>query len=99
MNGWVNAELPFSGSTPLSAHCSYEGARQAQAGAGTQTMRLLEFYAKRGPATDMEAARALGWPRSTVNARRGSLCQRGIVVAKGTKTGEAGVKNTLWGLV
>ena len=46
----------------------------------------------------MEAARALGWPRSTINARRGALMNRGIVVAKGTKTGEAGVKNVIWGL-
>lgn len=96
---WVNRELPFAASEhQTAAHCSHAGAKAAAPKAGTQTLQLLELYARRGPSTDMEAAVALNWQRSTVNARRGALCARGVVVAKGTKPGIAGVKNTVWGL-
>ena len=56
-------------------------------------------YAKRGPSTDWDVHKLTGWERTTVNARRGPLCRRGIVVAVDkVKNEETGIVNTRWGL-
>lgn len=96
---WTDTDLPFADSpSPIAGQCSYQGAQAAVGRAETQTLRLLELYAKRGPTTDADAALALGIERSTINARRGALCRRGIVTAKGAVIGRCGVRNTTWGL-
>lgn len=97
---WLTSKLPWADSpSPMAAQCSYNGVVAAQERAGTQVERLLELYAKRGPTSDWEAHKALGWERTTVNARRRPLCQRGIVVAVDTvKNADTGISNTRWGL-
>lgn len=97
---WTETDLPFADSpSPLAGQASYSGAQAAAGRSETQTMRLLELYAKRGPTTDWEAAKVLSVERSTVNARRAPLCRRGIVVAVDTvKNEDTGVMNTRWGL-
>lgn len=96
---WLAQELPWQGSTPLSAHTSREGAQKAQKRAASQTVRLLELYAQYGPLTDAEAARHLGVERTSVNARRVPLVTRGVVVAVDTvPSTRGGGRNTRWGL-
>lgn len=96
--GYVNGALPFSGSTPLAAHCSWLGAEDAKARSGKQTAALLGLYEQHGPLTDAEAARRLGVERTTVNARRNELVRRGLVVAVDTVKAATGIRNTRWGL-
>lgn len=97
--GWTEQELPWAGSSPLAAHCSRQGANHASTHAQTQTLAYLELLAKRGPTTDAEAASLLGLQRSSINARRGALTRRGIVVAVDTVVNDqTGVRNTRWGL-
>jgi hypothetical protein len=97
---WIEPSLPFAdSSSPIAQSASRAGAVDAQHRAATQTLRYLELLAKRGPTTDQDAADLLGWMRSTVNARRGALKVRGIVVAVDTVTNaHTGVRNTRWGL-
>lgn len=97
---WVTPLLPFASSpSPLAAHTSYLGAVDAQDRAATQTLRYLELLAKRGPISDWDAAKFLGLERSTVNARRAPLRDRGIVVAVDKVLNEeTGSSNTRWGL-
>lgn len=97
---WVSGELPFAESaSPLAQSASFAGAANAQARSSNQTLRYLELLAKRGPTSDADAAVLLGLMRSTINARRGPLCQRGIVIAVDrTQNVETGVVNTRWGL-
>lgn len=97
---WLDSRLPFADSpSPLAGQASYAGAQAATGRAENQTMRLLELYAKRGPTNDWDAAKHLGIERSTVNARRAPLCQRGIVVAVDKVPNvETGNTNTRWGL-
>ena len=83
----------------MAAHCSQQGAERATARASTQTLRYLELLAKCGPQSDAEAARLLGIERSSVNARRACLVNRGIVVAVDVvKNQETGIANCRWGL-
>ena len=97
---WTPRELPWAESpSPMAGQCSYAGAVAAENRAATQTLRLLELYAKRGPTTDAEAAKLLDVARSSVNARRRPLCDRGIVVAVAhVENPETGIVNTRWGL-
>jgi hypothetical protein len=88
--------LPFSGSTPLSRHSSYEGARTASERVGRQCLELLTAYAN-GPLTDREAAERVNLPIATICARRNELVKRGLVQAIDLIVGPFGVKNTRWG--
>lgn len=100
MMAWTDCELPFAESpSPIAAQASFAGAQDAAHRSQTQTLRLLELYAKRGPTTDWDAAKMLDIERSTVNARRVPLCRRGIVVAVDKVMNDAtGSENTRWGL-
>ena len=90
--------LPFSGSVPISRHCSYEGAQAAAEHAGRLALKLLALYASHGPLTDAEAAGLLEVGRSSINSTRGNLVRLGLVHAVGTKKNpETGVNNTTWG--
>ena len=97
---WLEPDLPYASSdSPIAGQASYAGAVDVEERAATQTLRLLELYAKRGPTTDWDAAKVLQIERSTVNARRRPLCQRGIVVAVDkVANSETGSENTRWGL-
>ena len=98
---YVEAEplrLPFSGTTPISRHCSYEGAQTAAEHAGRLALKLFALYASHGPQTDAEAAMRLGVGRSSINSTRANLVRLGLVQAVGTKKNpETGVNNTTWG--
>jgi hypothetical protein len=98
--GWIGdaPALPFSGSEPLSRHCSHAGAHAAQPRAGSQALRLLLLYREQGPHTDHEAAEALGLPLATICARRGFLVKKCFVSAVGSRPGPFQTRNTLWGL-
>lgn len=97
---WIENRLPFADSpSPMAGQASYHGAQDATARETSQTVRLLELYAKRGPTTDWDAAKWLGIERSTVNARRAPLCRRGIVVAVDrVRNVETGSDNVRWAL-
>jgi len=92
--------LPFSGVTPISRHCSAQGARSASEHIGRQCLVLLTAYRTHGALTDSELAEVTGIPRSTINARRAELMRRGLVTAIGsTRNPVTKVRNTTWGLV
>ena len=99
---YVDESLPFQGSTPLSRHCSAEGAKDAQPRACGQTRRYLLLLADREGegATDLEAARMMGVERSTINARRVPLTKgdRPWVESDGVRKGPTGVNNCVWKL-
>lgn len=90
--------LPFSGSTTISRHASYAGAKAAEPRAGSQALRLLMLYRESGPQTDHEASEALGLPLATICARRNWLYQRGFVASVSSKVGPFGVTNSIWEL-
>jgi hypothetical protein len=99
---YLDQELPISGTTPLSRHCSAQGAQDAQPRACRQTRRYLLLLDARGAegATDWEAARLLGLERTTINARRVPMTkgdQPWIGTVK-TRPGPTGVKNAVWQL-
>lgn len=95
----TDAGLPFSGTTPLSRHTSFQGAEDAQARALPQTVRYLAALRQHGGLTDAEAAKVLQLERSSINARRAPLVKAGIVVPDGTRPGPTGkVKNVVWRL-
>ena len=90
--------LPFTGAIPVSRHCSHQGAVAASERVW-QCLALLAAYAKHGPLTDAETAKALDVERSTINARRATLIKVNLVRAYGTKKNvDTGVTNVMWGL-
>lgn len=91
-------DLPFSGSEPLSKHCSWRGALAGEERVGRQCLALLQVYRDRGPLTDLEAAAVLQVERTTINARRAELRRRGWVQSHGSKVERYGLRNTRWGL-
>lgn len=99
----LQGDLLFSGSLPLSRHCSAQGAIEAQPRVCRQTRSyLLLLYARgRHGATDWESACLLGWERTTINARRNPLCKgdRPWVTTLETRPGPTGRnKNCVWTL-
>ena len=98
MSGYVDQQLPYSGITAISRHCSAEGARSALRRSAGQTARYLRLLARQGArgCTDYEAAAILGVERTSINARRSVLCQLEPpwVVPVGTRPGPTGVRNT-----
>jgi hypothetical protein len=94
-----NFDLPFSGVTPISSHRSFQGAVSASERVGRQSLQLLALYAKEGSLSDWQAKNLLGWERSTVNARRATLIQLGLVVQYGSVLNpDSGLMNVAWGL-
>jgi len=96
-------DLLFSGSLPLSRHCSAQGAIDAHPRVNRQTREYLLFLARRGShgATDWEAGVLLGWERTTVNARRNPLTRGDApwVTTMETRPGPTGrVQNAVWSL-
>lgn len=91
--------LPFSGSTPLSRHCSHQGAEDAKERALSQTIRYQALLREHGGLTDAEAAKLLDVERTSINARRAPLVKAGLVVADGTRPGPTGkILNVVWRL-
>jgi len=101
-HGSLDAEplsLPFQGSTPMSLHCSAEGAKSAAERCGRQALALLALYRARGPLTDADAADAMGIERTSINARRNALVRLGLVEAYDTiKNARSGISNVRWQL-
>lgn len=88
--------LPFSGNTPISRHCSFEGAQKALPKAGSQAMVVLVAIKDHGPLTDHELVMFTGFPLNVVNARRHELLRKGLIHAAGSIKGSSGVRNTTW---
>lgn len=65
--------LPFSGRTPLARHHSYLAAEAAHATRGAKTAAYLAWLRAHGPASDHEAADALGWPLSSICSIRNGV--------------------------
>lgn len=88
--------LPFSGSLPLTRHCSYEGAKAALPRAGSQALRVLMVIKDHGPVTDHDLVARTGLPLNVVNARRHALLEKGLIHAAGSVVGPHAVRNTTW---
>jgi hypothetical protein len=94
---YTDAHLPFSGSTVQSRHASHAGATHAKHRAEPQTIRYLRVLKDHPDGlTDREAAHLLGLERSTINARRVPLVKADLVYADGFRSGDSGVRNTVW---
>lgn len=97
----TDAGLPFSGSSPLSRHTSYQGAEDAKARALPQLVVYLALLKSVYPdgMTDAEAAERMGVERTSINARRKPLHQAGLVESYGTRERvSSGNPNTVWRL-
>jgi hypothetical protein len=97
----TESSLPFSGSSPLSRHTSFQGAEAATVRALPQTVRLLQLLHDAYPdgLTDAESAVRLGVERSSVNARRAPLVAAGLVEAYGTRErASSDLPNVIWRL-
>lgn len=90
--------LPFTGAEPLTRHCSYLGAVDAQPRAAKQAAALLELYRTAGPLIDHDAAKRLKLPVTTICARRRDLRRLGLIQTHGWERGPFGVKNTRHGV-
>lgn len=93
---------PVQGKTATSDAVKNRRAGHAQAAALAKSQQhwVLSCYQDYGPMTDAEVRDALGWERSTVNARRNELMKAGLVQEVGSKKNlQTGVQNTLYGLV
>ena len=88
--------LPFTGTTPISRHCSYLGARKGSLKAGSQADRILGFITTWQPVTDHELVELSGLPLNIVNARTGGLRKIGKIQRDGWKPGPWGTKNSCW---
>jgi len=76
-----------------------DGQRIAQASAGRQVDRVLEFLRAHRLATDHEIASGVGLALSNVNSLRNRLARAGIVRAVGLQEGPLGARRTVWSLV
>lgn len=94
---WIEASLPFGGSSPQAAHASRAGADAAAPRALSQTVRYLSALKVRPQGlTDWEAKELLDVERTTINARRRPLVKAGLVYSDGFRLGPTGTKNTVW---
>lgn len=92
-------ELPFSGTVPLSRHCSYQGAKASLPRSGSQAWRVY-LALKDRPMTMHELEAAVDLPLATICARVGWLRQRDLVRAIDTrKNPNTNVSNTVWGVI
>ena len=78
--------LPFSGSTPISRHRSAQAAQAASSTRVTKSMTYLQLLSEAGEngLSDHEAAKATGWPLSSINSIRNGC---GPMVVPGARVG------------
>lgn len=88
--------LPFSGRTQTSRHTSYLAAVAAQATRPLKRTRYLAWLQANGPATDHQAADALGYPLSTICSLRNGCFDRAEVEAHDDVMGAYGRRVTRW---
>lgn len=94
---YTDAQLPYSGSDPLTVHTSRQGAEDAKERAIEQTTRYIAALVDAVDGlTDHEAARLLGIPNTSVCARRAPLRKAGLIYAEGTRKGPTGIANAIW---
>ena len=93
-------DLPFSGTTPQSRHCSALGAQDAARRWRGQCRAYLLLLASHGPCSDWDAHLYLALERTTINARRRDLRLHGLVEAEPGQfsKGPSGVRNCRWQL-
>jgi len=78
---------------------SKAGAEAVQSKLSRQCAELLDLYITAGPLTDWEAAKRLGWERTTVIPRRHTLIRRKQVEKLGTRENpDSGIQNDVYGL-
>jgi predicted ArsR family transcriptional regulator len=93
--------LPFSGTSPLAAHTSHQGAEDAKERALPQVVVYLALLKQVYPdgLTDAEAAERMGLERTSINGRRKPLEQAGLVESHGTRErASSGNPNVVWRL-
>ena len=97
--------LPHRGRTAVSRACSREAAQRAAGGRPTKTARYLVFLEEHGPASDHQAAAALGVPLSSICSIRNGIIdraeeagQRAPIVPVSKRLGPYGADVTIWGL-
>ena len=92
----MQPDLPWSGKTAVSRHCSQQAAVSAAATRVYKSQRYLDWLRRVGRATDHQASDALGWPLSSICSIRNGLFDRGQISASGTIEGKYGKTVTLW---
>jgi hypothetical protein len=86
-------DLPFSGTTPIARHCSYEGAKTALPRAGSQAWTIY-LLLREEALTRHELTEKTGLPVTTICARLGFLLKHTLVHECGTVKGPHGISNT-----
>jgi hypothetical protein len=92
----MQPDLPWSGKTPTSAHCSQQAAVSAAATRVYKSQRYLDWLRQRGRLSDHQAADDLNWPLSSICSIRNGLVDRGQVEVAGTIEGKYGKRVSLW---
>ena len=88
----TDPELPLNGTTPLSRHCSYEGARAALPRAGSQAWTIY-LLLRREAMTRHELSDRTGLPVTSICARLAWLKKQGLIQECGSVKGPYQVAN------
>jgi hypothetical protein len=89
-------DLPWSGKTQTSRHCSRQAAVSAASTRVYKSQRYFDYLKLIGRASDHQAAADLGWPLSSICSIRNGLFDRGLIAVSGTIEGKYGKRVTLW---
>ncbi len=89
-------ELPWSGRTPTSRHCSQQAAVGAMSTRAAKSRRYLAWLAAVERATDAAAAEYFGWPLSSINSIRNGLFDKGYIGVFGVAKSRFNKSVTLW---
>lgn len=89
-------DLPFSGKTVTSRHCSQQAAASASIGRAAKAMKYLAWLASVEKATDAGAAEHFNWPLSSICSIRNGLFDRGCIAVYGVTKSRFNKSVTLW---
>lgn len=92
----VSLELPFSGKTQTSRHCSQQAAVSAARTRAGKSWLYLAWLAHVEQATDAGAAEHFGWPLSSICSIRNGLFDRGCIAVAGVTKSRFNKSVTLW---
>lgn len=90
--GYLDSGLPFSGSTRMSRHASYTGAKAAESARVGKTRRYLELLKEQGSLSDHAVAAMTGWGLSSVCSIRNGVIE--LVEPEGFDEQTVGTKHT-----
>lgn len=89
-------DLPWSGKTATSRHCSQQAAVSAASTRARKSRIYLAWLASVEKATDAGAAEHFNWPLSSICSIRNGLFDRGCIAVYGVTKSRFNKSVTLW---